>query len=1090
MGLVLLGLSLLGFVYAFYPPRTNAVEIDVGSELQVLSSPELEAKSPGPSIQSGRPAFFVQTSWIRPPQQLPTPFTCEIRGVPNSIPEGRTRLSLTYFCNGRQISADNLRPNWTTTAGSIDLRNPSTLEIDATGLGKQRLTLGVSFRGCGQTACQKRWTIAVTEKRHRIVVRVVDDAGKPVPQAVVTLNRATRKRTDARGAAQFPDLEAGEYSISVVASGFNEFTTTQRLTTGAALVRVPLVRTQVASPSPRLSPSPTPTQTPSPTPSPTSSPTPSPTPRVSPSPTATNAASPSPSAEVSPSVEVSPSPEYSPSVSPEASPTVTASPSESTFAPGRNGSLTVSWPTSISSGWSNVCRVKYVPPPGTAQQNVEAAFFLTSTSGLANTELRSGFQPLDQTTREWNIPLEPAGEDGSVVRAQLMMTVKIGSESSPIEIQLQPLQSTIDEQPLTRNQTLAGSGLSGVMGFGFLGIGSIKRKKPGYVEPPRYTDVTIYEDHLFEPEDLDGAVKVPDEVPLIANELYTLEVAIRLKRTGIQSDLPPEREVENPRKDEETLTIHVLATPVRGFKITERLSTIKWSFNADSDSALFRLEVDEPDDAARPGSIEIRILDHSLNLLDIVMLEVGIVAEEGEKLDPAVPARKLDWPDKDEDREGLTLAGSTEARLASIHVRQVTGGFTFEFVLLSAKGEVVNISIFRDISTDDLTFLLARVRDFWSRLVISNYARKLAVSPSTYDAYLRDLRDLGIQAWSLLFDTRTFAKEGASERLGQILARVEADELALKEAQPLFDSGEGDRIQISYASDYGDFIFPWSILHPPVPKDTPVDPLRFWGARYQIEQVTKGPKKDRIDDRPINILFALDSTFGDAPAQKKMFEDYQAASKGALVVSSPISDRKSLEDFLVSDPSAHLLYFYCHGYAATRPGLLMADGVKSLKALIEGIREKSTEGDSPTAAALEKLMELTSKMAGESWIYLGDAEVKEAELRLLRFFARRRPIVFLNMCQSADLVPSMSSGLVHLFLDHNASAVIGTESPMTGVFADAFARTVFDRLFRGDNIGTALWKARRHFLTQGRNPLGLAYTLYGRADATLGTKVV
>ena len=59
---------------------------------------------------------------------------------------------------------------------------------------------------------------------------------------------------------------------------------------------------------------------------------------------------------------------------------------------------------------------------------------------------------------------------------------------------------------------------------------------------------------------------------------------------------------------------------------------------------------------------------------------------------------------------------------------------------------------------------------------------------------------------------------------------------------------------------------------------------------------------------------------------------------------------------------------------------------------------------------------------------------------------------------------------------------------MTGVFADAFARLVLDHLFAGDNIGTSLWKARRHFLTKGRNPLGLAYTLYGRADANLGNK--
>ena len=117
------------------------------------------------------------------------------------------------------------------------------------------------------------------------------------------------------------------------------------------------------------------------------------------------------------------------------------------------------------------------------------------------------------------------------------------------------------------------------------------------------------------------------------------------------------------------------------------------------------------------------------------------------------------------------------------------------------------------------------------------------------------------------------------------------------------------------------------------------------------------------------------------------------------------------------------------------------EGVQALQRYIEEIRKQAND-DSATADALEKLLELTSKMAGESWIYLGNSEVKETDLTLLKFFAKRRPIVFLNMCQSADLVPSMSSGLVRLFLKRDASAVVGTESPMTGVFADAFARRV------------------------------------------------
>jgi hypothetical protein len=93
------------------------------------------------------------------------------------------------------------------------------------------------------------------------------------------------------------------------------------------------------------------------------------------------------------------------------------------------------------------------------------------------------------------------------------------------------------------------------------------------------------------------------------------------------------------------------------------------------------------------------------------------------------------------------------------------------------------------------------------------------------------------------------------------------------------------------------------------------------------------------------------------------------------------------------------------------------------------------------------------------------------------------------MCQSADLVPSQRGGLVRVFLDHNASAVIGTESPMTGVFADAFSRVLLNDLFtNGSDVGTALWNARRHFLgPTERNPLGLAYTLYGRALARLGS---
>ena len=126
-------------------------------------------------------------------------------------------------------------------------------------------------------------------------------------------------------------------------------------------------------------------------------------------------------------------------------------------------------------------------------------------------------------------------------------------------------------------------------------------------------------------------------------------------------------------------------------------------------------------------------------------------------------------------------------------------------------------------------------------------------------------------------------------------------------------------------------------------------------------------------------------------------------------------------------------------------------------------------------------------MGKEPWIFIGNSQVEETELRKQKpFFQERRPIVFLNMCHSAGLLPSMNSGLVRLFLDRNASAVIGTESPMTPVFAHAFSEKVFGALLKGEDIGTSLRVARRHFLDL-RNPLGLAYTLYGRAITRLGS---
>jgi hypothetical protein len=94
---------------------------------------------------------------------------------------------------------------------------------------------------------------------------------------------------------------------------------------------------------------------------------------------------------------------------------------------------------------------------------------------------------------------------------------------------------------------------------------------------------------------------------------------------------------------------------------------------------------------------------------------------------------------------------------------------------------------------------------------------------------------------------------------------------------------------------------------------------------------------------------------------------------------------------------------------------------------------------------------------------------------------RTPPLVMLNMCESAQLSPTLSDSFVNFFLDRGAPTVIGTESPMTVTFAHAFAESLLTGIFRGQRAGAAILATRQQFLSAATNPLGLAYTLYGSA---------
>ena len=578
-------------------------------------------------------------------------------------------------------------------------------------------------------------------------------------------------------------------------------------------------------------------------------------------------------------------------------------------------------------------------------------------------------------------------------------------------------------------------------------------------ESERFTDLTLYEGRLYEPDDRSGARKLEDTDSLLIGQHYTLEVAIRQIRTGVSADKPAGFAVINPRQRTETVSILVVATTTYGpLIIDNNIARIFWEYEKDSTPVYLRLRPRELVQPCMRAEVEVRLYHSNLDLLDVVRLTVTIAT--GSQV--ATSGSELRWF-RDEKAQPL-LSRDAAVRAINIVVRPTTNGYEFTF-LFRRDGNESELTFIRHIGAGDVQALLRRTRDFWTKLAITAYADKLTVTRPTWQLYLAELRNIGSTAWVLLFGDAEGDSRGAAEEVGGLLSTLNVD--------------KGTHVQVSYDESVVDFVFPWALLYPPEENDT-VDPNRFWGARFQVEQVWNGRKEDGLRTEPVDIAVAIDQGFGLAEAQEEMFANFVARGSGRISVSRHSTDRTTLLTALRSNPASHLYYFFCHGYAPAGPSVLQPDGVQMLEKTI-------AEAPKEVQSAWQTLLTLTARMKDEAWIFLGNAEISESVLRQTQgFFRTRRPVVFLNMCHSAALLPSMSSGLVRLFLGRSASAVIGTEAPMTSVFAHAFAEQFFVYLLAGRDVGTALLQARLYFLAEDRrNLLGLAYTLYGRATVTV-----
>jgi len=94
------------------------------------------------------------------------------------------------------------------------------------------------------------------------------------------------------------------------------------------------------------------------------------------------------------------------------------------------------------------------------------------------------------------------------------------------------------------------------------------------------------------------------------------------------------------------------------------------------------------------------------------------------------------------------------------------------------------------------------------------------------------------------------------------------------------------------------------------------------------------------------------------------------------------------------------------------------------------------------------------------------------------FWSDRHPLVFINGCHTADLVPDQILNFVNTFSGFGASAVVGTEISIRLPLAVKVAENFFQRIVASETIGGAMYAVRWDLANKG-NLLGMAYTPYG-----------
>lgn len=320
------------------------------------------------------------------------------------------------------------------------------------------------------------------------------------------------------------------------------------------------------------------------------------------------------------------------------------------------------------------------------------------------------------------------------------------------------------------------------------------------------------------------------------------------------------------------------------------------------------------------------------------------------------------------------------------------------------------------------------------------YGKQRKGSPERCAQILQTMAQFGYMLWQLLFQER--ALQGW--------------------AQQLRERGRQQPFQLNLLTP--GMVIPWQLIYDRDPRDGVV--LEgFWGLYHRLMLSSQRSMPSLVAPsahEALRVLAGYYLPFAEESGDAQMLTRQQALIQRLAPDRVIVTSDTDFIDVLRMGSDARLLYLFCH---VDQQGPALVDTRLAGAGLVGSVSTRI----------------ILSKGGG----------ISLHELMLVAPLERAaclsgHPLVFLNACSSAAQSPLSDVGLTSFFFQHGAQALIGSECKLPVLFGDLFGELMLEALcVPGQSLGAALQRTRHTLLEQYHNPLGLLYTLLGRADMCL-----